>query len=169
MKNGFLTVMIMFIACGVSYASFPVVNQLTTSSILEECDIIILKDGKEISAKIIEITPELIKYKKCENQDGPLISIYKYEILMLRYADGSKDILNIDEQSQKIDPTDGGILGYLSIILGLLAWLVLGIILAPASLILAIISLNKDENKVPGIIGLILSAVGLLVMLVALS
>ena len=153
----------MYIFCGLSYASFPVVNQLTTYSILNECDNIILKDGKEISAKIIEVTPELIKYKKCENQDGPLISIYKSEILMLRYADGSKDILNINEKYQ------GGPapLGFLSILCGVLAWFFLGIVLGPAALLLGIISLATEENKVFGAIGALLGLLGLIVILAA--
>ena len=42
----------------VTYASFPIVNNHIT--INEPCDNIILKNGEEISAKIIEITPDLI-------------------------------------------------------------------------------------------------------------
>ena len=44
----------------VTYASFPIVKNNIT--INEPCDNIILKNGEEISAKIIEITPDLIKY-----------------------------------------------------------------------------------------------------------
>ena len=38
------------------------------------CAKIIFKNGDEIEAKIIEITPDIVKYKKCDNLDGPLIS-----------------------------------------------------------------------------------------------
>jgi len=69
-------------------ASFPI------TTFVEKCDNIILKNGKEISAKVIEITLDYIKYKECTNQDGTTISIYKNEVLMLRYYDGSKEIFN---------------------------------------------------------------------------
>jgi len=72
----------------IGFASFPI------NTFVEECDNIILKNGEEISAKVIEITPDYIKYKKCTNQDGPTISIYKHEVLMLIYYDGSKEIFN---------------------------------------------------------------------------
>jgi hypothetical protein len=75
-------------------ASFPI------NTFFEECDNIILKDGKEISAKVIEITPKLIKYKRCDNLDGPLISIYKNEVLMLKYSNGS--VQNIDVPRKEV-------------------------------------------------------------------
>jgi hypothetical protein len=79
-------------------ASFPVLEDKTNLN-NDSCDNIILKNGKEISAKVIEITPELIKYKKCSNLDGPLISIYKNEVLMLRYSNGSKEIFSPSQES----------------------------------------------------------------------
>ncbi|MGY8989654.1 MAG: hypothetical protein ACKVJA_05305 [Flavobacteriales bacterium] len=79
-------------------ASFPVLEDKTNFN-NDSCDNIILKNGKEISAKVIEITPELIKYKKCSNLDGPLISIYKNEVLMLRYSNGSKEIFSLAQES----------------------------------------------------------------------
>ena len=83
----------------IGFASFPVLDK-TTVLYNDSCDNIILKNGEEISAKIIEITPDLIKYKKCRNLDGPLISIYKNEVLMLRYNDGSKDIFSSLEKKE---------------------------------------------------------------------
>jgi len=83
-------------------ASFPVLENKTTIY-NDSCDNIILKNGEEISAKIIEITPDLIKYKKCGKLEGPLISIYKKEVLMLRYNDGSKDIISPSKEYRIID------------------------------------------------------------------
>ena len=78
-------------------ASFPVLENETTIY-NDSCDNIILKNGEEISAKVIEILPELIKYKNCSNLDGPLISIYKNEVLMLRYSNGSKEIFSPSQE-----------------------------------------------------------------------
>lgn len=57
-------------------------------------DIITKKNGEDIQSKVIEITLGEVKYKKWDNQDGPLISIAKSEILMVRYQNGTKDIFN---------------------------------------------------------------------------
>tara|TARA_B110000263_G_C14988957_1_gene365098 strand:- start:116 stop:619 length:504 start_codon:yes stop_codon:yes gene_type:complete len=83
----------------IGFASFPVFDKTTTLN-NDSCDNIIFKNGEEISAKIIEITPDLIKYKKCRNLDGPLISIYKNKVLMLSYNDGSKDTFSLSEKKE---------------------------------------------------------------------
>ncbi len=55
-------------------------------------DIITKKSGEDVVSKVLEITLNEVKYKKWDNQDGPLISISKSEILMIRYQNGTKDI-----------------------------------------------------------------------------
>jgi len=171
MKKFFILLLILLATNYVSFAGFPVLENHTIVS--SECDNIILKDGKEISAKIIEITPDIIKYKKCNNLDGPLISIYKSDVLMLRYADGTKDIINVAEERKSIseykkDNTNSG-LGFFSIMFGTTSWFFAGLILAPAGVIFGIISLVRDENKVPGIIGLIISSIAFLILMIALG
>ena len=53
-----------------------------------------MKDGNEISAKILEVNPLIIKYKKCNYSDGPLFTLNKSDIFMLKYKDGSKEVIN---------------------------------------------------------------------------
>ena len=57
-------------------------------------DIITKKSGEDITSKVIEITLNEVKFKKWDNQDGPLISISKSDILMIRYQNGTKDLFN---------------------------------------------------------------------------
>ena len=64
-----------------------------------DCDNIIFKNGDELSAKVIEITAEFVKYRKCDNQEGPLISVSKKEILKIMYKNGTKEIFNNPKQS----------------------------------------------------------------------
>ena len=52
------------------------------------------KNGEEIQVKVLEITPDLIKYKRFDNLEGPTISIYKREVFMINYANGVKDIFS---------------------------------------------------------------------------
>lgn len=56
-------------------------------------DIIVKNDKSEIKSKILEITEELIKYKKSEMLDGPTYSINKTEVFMLLYANGTKEYI----------------------------------------------------------------------------
>ncbi len=57
----------------------------------EGCDELILKNGTIVSAKIIEIGVEEIKYKKCQNQDGPNIAIRKSDVFMIKYSNGTTE------------------------------------------------------------------------------
>ena len=57
-------------------------------------DLITKADGTDISAKVLEVTTSVIKYKKFENQDGPIYNIKKSDVLMIRYKNGTKDIFN---------------------------------------------------------------------------
>ncbi len=54
-------------------------------------DIIIKRNGEEISATILELTPDLVKYKRFDYPDGPIISIFKSEVFMIKYANGTKE------------------------------------------------------------------------------
>lgn len=55
-------------------------------------DIIILKTGDEIQAKVEEIKPDVVTYRKFENIQGPLYIVEKTKIFMIKYANGSKDV-----------------------------------------------------------------------------
>lgn len=57
-------------------------------------DLIVLKTGDEISSKVLEVTSDVVKYKKWTNQEGPTYSSTKAEIFMIKYANGTKDVFN---------------------------------------------------------------------------
>ena len=57
-------------------------------------DVITKKDGTDIQAKVLEVNTTEIKYKKTDNQNGPIFTSLKSEILMVRYENGTKDIFN---------------------------------------------------------------------------
>lgn len=50
------------------------------------------KTSEEIIAKVLEVTPTEIKYKKFDYQSGPIFTILKSEVLMIRYEKGPSDI-----------------------------------------------------------------------------
>jgi len=95
MKNRFLFLSLMsFLLC---LFSGPAFSQ----------DIIIKLTGEEIEAKVLEVNPTEVKYKKFNNQDGPLFIIKKSEIFMIKYASGEKEVFN-QKASTKTDTTGGG-------------------------------------------------------------
>ena len=56
-------------------------------------DLLTRRDGTEVLVKVLEITPELVKYRRFDNPDGPLISVRKVDVFRLKYANGTQEIL----------------------------------------------------------------------------
>jgi hypothetical protein len=57
-------------------------------------DLITKKSGEDIQAKISEVNQTDIRYTKLDNPNGPTFTILKSDILLVRYANGTKDIFN---------------------------------------------------------------------------
>jgi hypothetical protein len=70
------------------YFSSTLLSQTTT------CDKIVCINGEEIEVIVSEITSEFISYKKCDNIDGPKYSIEKSKVFIIKYKNGSKEIIN---------------------------------------------------------------------------
>jgi hypothetical protein len=81
----------------IGFASFPINNQNELEPSNNECDILFLQNGEEKLVKIIEITTKVIKYKNCNNQDGATISIKKKQVLMIKYKNGTNEIISLDK------------------------------------------------------------------------
>jgi hypothetical protein len=66
----------------------------------EPCgDVITFKDGDEATVKIIEVSENVIKYKRCDNLDGPLVTASKASVFSIRYANGTKELVRPGETS----------------------------------------------------------------------
>lgn len=61
-------------------------------------DLITTRDGKDIQAKIIEVTSDEIKYKKWNNQEGPMFTMKKSEVLIVRYQNGENEVFANEPQ-----------------------------------------------------------------------
>lgn len=68
---------------------------------LEECDIIVLKNGEEIRGMVVEIGVSEVKYKKCDNMMGPNYSIKKSDVFMIKYTNGTKDVFKNESYSEQ--------------------------------------------------------------------
>lgn len=59
----------------------------------DSCDILITQDGDEFHCKVVEIGIDAVKYRKCGFTDGPLISLPRSSVFMIRYSNGEKEII----------------------------------------------------------------------------
>ena len=57
-------------------------------------DMIILKDGNVIEAKVLEISPTEIRYKRFDHLEGPTIIIMAADVLSIRYENGRVEVIN---------------------------------------------------------------------------
>jgi len=57
-------------------------------------DLIILRDGNVIEARVIEISPTEIRYRRINHLDGPVIVILRTDVLSIRYENGMIEIIN---------------------------------------------------------------------------
>ncbi|MBR1538639.1 MAG: hypothetical protein IJ636_03940 [Bacteroidales bacterium] len=62
-------------------------------------DVITKKDGTDIQAKILEVNEDDIKYKRFDYLDGPVFTMLKSDILIIRYANGTNDVFDAKGKS----------------------------------------------------------------------
>jgi len=63
-------------------------------------DIIFKKNGDEIKSKVMEVSSDVIKYKRFDNISGPLYSIKTKEVFMVKYENGTKDVFKATTQEE---------------------------------------------------------------------
>ncbi|MCF6365677.1 MAG: DUF4190 domain-containing protein [Bacteroidales bacterium] len=132
-------------------------NRRNQKNYIVDCDNIILKNGKEISGKVLEVGITEIKYKKCDNLNGPIFTLKKSDILMIRYSNGTKDIFPTEDIVKEIFPAENSTinnraasveaLGLVGFILSIVGLIILGIPLGLTAIILGAISLKKIRTN----------------------
>jgi hypothetical protein len=57
-------------------------------------DTLVQRNGEELAVKVLEITPAEVKYRRTDNPEGPVISAWRSDVFMVRYANGTKEVFN---------------------------------------------------------------------------
>ena len=158
---------------------------IVKKSYFDGCDVIVLKSGEEINAKVTEIGTSEIKYKKCDNPDGPLYTVSKSEVFMIKYSNGTKDMINSANGSTqnnsnnnpppqnnytqpKSNESNGSeVWGIVAFICGLVGLLVFPIPFGVVALIFGAVGVNK-KLKGLAIAGVILGFIDIVVGLIIL-
>lgn len=71
-----------------------ILKDLKSSKNELKCDIIIFKSGEEIKVKIEEIGDDEVKYKMCDNLEGPVYIKNTDKIFKINYANGTSTIMS---------------------------------------------------------------------------
>lgn len=73
---------------------FPAFCGLLLSGPLAQAqDLLTRRNGDELQVKVLEITPTEVRYRRTDNPDGPLISVWKADVFKIRYANGTSEII----------------------------------------------------------------------------
>lgn len=70
-------------------------------------DLITKRDGTDIKAKILEVSPDEIKYKNWDNLEGPTFIVYTSDILLVRYSNGTNQVYNTQKRAETYKPNNG--------------------------------------------------------------
>lgn len=57
-------------------------------------DLIVKTDASEVEAKVVEVSPETVRYKRFSNPDGPTYVLPTAQIRYIQYANGEKEVYN---------------------------------------------------------------------------
>ena len=146
----------------------------------KNCDKILLKDGKEISAKIIEIGPEAIKYKRCENLDGPIYVTNTSEVVSITYSNGTTETIKstvrsaapeANKSTKNSSATLGLVLGMIGLSMGIALTIILsnlllliaaalGLIAIIFAIIAHVISKKNPDSKLGRNLGIVAAVLG---------
>jgi len=84
-----------------------------SSNIIKAQDTLSMRSGENILVKVIEVGTTEVKYKKLDNLSGPIFSILKSDLLIVKYENGTKEdfssIKKIEENNfSALDPSSLG-------------------------------------------------------------
>ena len=90
----------------ISLDDLMVTNDLNIQQ--DSCDLLVLSGGEEIHVKILEVTENVVKYKKCGVLKSSLyIKTFK-EVYKINYANGDERIINPDNDPSNITSENDG-------------------------------------------------------------
>ena len=65
-------------------------------------DVLFKKNGEEIKVKVLEFLQTEVKYKNFDNPDGPVYTISKSDIVRIKYANGTDEVIQQRENNRSL-------------------------------------------------------------------
>ncbi len=76
---------------------------LCSSNIIKAQDTLSMRSGETILVKVIEVGTTEVKYKKLDNLNGPVFSLLKSDLFVIKYENGTKeDFSSIKKIEEKV-------------------------------------------------------------------
>ena len=69
------------------------------SNMIKAQDTLSIRSGENMLVKVIEVGTSEVKYRKLDNLNGPVFSILKSDLLMIKYENGTKDDFSKEERA----------------------------------------------------------------------
>jgi hypothetical protein len=73
----------------------PVPVYTGTKTYIDNCDTLFFRNGMVVKAKVAEIGITEVKYRYCNNPDGPILVARKDDIASVTYSNGDKDFFTV--------------------------------------------------------------------------
>ena len=73
---------------------------ICSSNIIIAQDTLSTRYGENILVKVIEVGTAEVKYKKLDNLNGPVFSMLKSDLLMIKYANGTNEDFSKEEKTK---------------------------------------------------------------------
>ena len=80
---------------------------MLTANVACAQDNIILQNGEEIPAKVLEVNQTDLRYRKTANPDGPIYTSALRDVLLIKYANGTKDTFDQRPRNRPGNTPDG--------------------------------------------------------------
>jgi hypothetical protein len=143
------------------------------------CDTIITKSGSRITGKVEEIGLSEIRYRRCDNLSGPIISISKSDVNRILYVNGTKETIVSDDpmivNNNEVKPVYNkapvkteplGIAGFIGSLVGLFIG---GVPLGAIGIIFGALSLSKIKREPARYKGRGLSIAAIIIGIIAIA
>jgi len=72
---------------------------ICSSNIIEAQDTLSTRYGENVLVKVIEVGTTEVKYKKLDNLNGPIFSMLKSDLLMIKYENGTSEEYSKEERA----------------------------------------------------------------------
>lgn len=144
------------------------------------CDTIVLRNGDVMQAKVVEISQLEIRYRKCEDTQGPVFVVNITDVFLIKYPNGTRDYFTSERSpapsmgNTTPKKTDGmATTGFIGSLVGLF---IAGIPLGIMAIVFGFVSLGKIKRHPErykgrgfGIASIIIGAVDVIGMLIILG
>jgi hypothetical protein len=152
---------------------------VSEEKVQQGCDTLVLRNGDFIWGRVLEIGQREIRYKKCEDTQGPVLTIPLADVFMIKYPNGTRDYFTSERSPASSGanalPKKNGRMartGFIFSLVGFFVFTPLGILAVVFSGV-SLGRINEHPERYKGrgfaIAGIIIGAVDVIGMLIILA